>query len=180
MVNEPSRNPLFFLRYSPPERSRVSHTAHSHSMILNHGNALISRCNFFLMTVETRPSSRQNFSLLISKAKSHDSGFARLRRLSITIGQFFASSIAEPIRRQGKKRPSTPIARSANALHWLFLNTIWTERKRDRLFHQTVARLQTVPRSLAPTGELRALPNAPLPRRGRSTDVASVPPELRL
>ena len=147
-------------------------------MILNHRNAVISQSNFFLMTAEIRPSSRQNFSLLISKAKSRDSDFARLRQLSTTIGRFFSSSIAGPVRRQGEKRPSTPVARSANANHWLFLNTIWTERTRDCLCHQTVARLQTVPRSLAPTDELRALPNAPLPRRGRSTDVASVRPEL--
>lgn len=85
-------------------------------MILNHGNAVISQRNFFLMTVETRPTSRQNFSLLISKPKSRDSDFARLRRLSTTIGQFFALSIAERILRQDEKRPSAPIARTANAL----------------------------------------------------------------
>jgi hypothetical protein len=33
IVNHLSRNPLFFLRYSPPEPSGVSHTPHSHSIV---------------------------------------------------------------------------------------------------------------------------------------------------
>jgi len=68
-----------------------------------HRNALIYKRNFFLMMVETRPSSRQNFSLLISKEKSRDSKFARFRQLSPTIGQFFASSIVECILREDEK-----------------------------------------------------------------------------
>jgi hypothetical protein len=44
----------------------------------------------FPLTVKTRPSSRQNFPLLISKAKSRDSDFVRLRQLSPAIGQFFS------------------------------------------------------------------------------------------
>ena len=33
MINERSRNSLFFLRYFPPEPSRVSDTPHSHSIV---------------------------------------------------------------------------------------------------------------------------------------------------
>jgi hypothetical protein len=73
-------------------------------------NALIFMRKSFLLTVEIRLSVRQNFSLLISKEKLRDSNFVRLRQLSPTIGQFFASSIAERILRQDKKRPSAPIA----------------------------------------------------------------------
>jgi hypothetical protein len=75
-----------------------------------HRNALIYLRKLFPMTVETRPSSRQNFSLLISKEKSRDSKFARFRQLSPTIGQFFALSIAERILREDEKRPSASIA----------------------------------------------------------------------
>jgi hypothetical protein len=86
-------------------------------MILDHRNALIFQRNFFLTTVEIRPSSRQNFSLLISKRKSRDSNFVWLRRLSTTIGQFFALSIAERIRRQDEKRPLASIAQGVRAGH---------------------------------------------------------------
>ena len=79
---------------------------------LPHRNALIFRHKLFPMTVETRPSSRQNFSLLISKEKSRDSKFARFRQLSPTIGQFFALSIAERILREDEKRPSASIAQA--------------------------------------------------------------------
>jgi hypothetical protein len=72
-------------------------------MILDHGNALIFQRKFFLLTIKTRPTIRQNFSLLISKGKSRDSDFARLRRLSPTIGRFFASSITQRILRQLEK-----------------------------------------------------------------------------
>jgi ABC-type nitrate/sulfonate/bicarbonate transport system substrate-binding protein len=75
----------------------------AHSILSTHRNALIYKRNSFLMTVETRPSSRQNFSLLISKEKSLDSKFARFRQLSPTIGQFFALSIAERILREDEK-----------------------------------------------------------------------------
>jgi hypothetical protein len=34
MIKELSRNPIFFLRYFPLEPSRVSHSPHSHSMVL--------------------------------------------------------------------------------------------------------------------------------------------------
>ena len=50
---------------------------HSHSILSMHRNALVYKHNFFLTTVKTRPSSRQNFSLLISKDNSRDSDFAR-------------------------------------------------------------------------------------------------------
>ena len=61
---------------------------HSHSMVSEHRNALIFMRKKFLLTVETRPSVRQISSLLISKEKSRDSNFARLRQLSLTIGRF--------------------------------------------------------------------------------------------
>jgi hypothetical protein len=61
---------------------------HSHSILSTHRNALIYQRNFFLLTVKARPSSRQNFPLLISNRKSRDSNFVWLRQLSPTIGQF--------------------------------------------------------------------------------------------
>jgi hypothetical protein len=79
------------------------HPPHSHSMVLSHRNALIFRRKFFLLTVKTRPSSRQNFPLLISKGNLRDLNSARLRQLSPTIGQYFASSIARHILRQDEK-----------------------------------------------------------------------------
>jgi len=57
-----------------------------------HRNALIYKRKIFLLTVETRPSSRQNFSLLISKGNSRDLDSARIRPLSTTIGQFLSVS----------------------------------------------------------------------------------------
>jgi|SRR5580704_11290792 hypothetical protein len=92
------------LLHSPPR--------HSHSILSMQRNALIYKRKIFLLTVETRPSSRQNFSLLISKEKSRDSNSVRFRRLSTTIGQFFASSIAERLLRQDEKRPSASIAQA--------------------------------------------------------------------
>jgi hypothetical protein len=73
----------------------------AHSILSMHRNALIYKHKIFLLTVKTRPSSRQNFSLLISKGNSRDSDFARRRHLSPTIGQFFALSIAELISAPG-------------------------------------------------------------------------------
>src|SRR5579871_2852917 len=89
MVNELSRNPVFFLRYSPPKPFRISHTPHSHSILSARRNALIYKRKFFLALPEVRTTSRQNFSLLISKEKLRDSNFVRLRQLSPTIGRFF-------------------------------------------------------------------------------------------
>src|SRR5258708_4507438 len=77
-------------------------------MILDDGNALIFLSKFFLPTAKTRPTIRQISSLLISKEKPRDSNFPRLRHLSPTIGQFFASSIAERILCPDEKRPSAP------------------------------------------------------------------------
>jgi hypothetical protein len=84
-------------------------------MVLSHGNVVIFQRKFFLLTVKTRPSSRQDFSLLISKGKSRDLNFARLQQLSPTIGQFFALSIAERILLQDGKRPSASIAQGVRA-----------------------------------------------------------------
>ena len=61
---------------------------HSHSILSTHRNALIFKRKIFLLTVKARPSSRQNFSLLISKGKTRTSNFARLRQLSPAIGRF--------------------------------------------------------------------------------------------
>jgi hypothetical protein len=101
-------------------------------MIFDHDNALIFQRKFFLTLLEIRTMSRQIFSLLISKKNLRDSNSTTFQHLSTTIGRFFALSIAERILRQDEKRPSAPIARTANALHWLLLNTIWTERRRGR------------------------------------------------
>jgi len=46
-----------------------------------HRNALIYQRKFFLETLKTRPPSRQNFSLMISKGISR--GFADYRQRSI-------------------------------------------------------------------------------------------------
>jgi hypothetical protein len=54
---------------------------------------------------------------MISKENLRDSHFARFRQLSPTIGQFFASSIAERISRRHEKRPSEPIAQGIRAGH---------------------------------------------------------------
>jgi hypothetical protein len=54
-----------------------------------HRNALIFKRKIFLLTVKARPSSRQNFSLMISKGNSRDSNSATFQSLSTTIGQFF-------------------------------------------------------------------------------------------
>jgi hypothetical protein len=91
MINDLSRNPLFFLRYFSPKPSRASRTPHSHSIVLSDGNALIFQRKFFLPTVKARPPVRQIFSLLISKGNSRDSKFARVRQLSLSIDQFVVS-----------------------------------------------------------------------------------------
>jgi len=76
---------------------------HSHSILSTHRNALIYKRKFFLAVPEVRTTSRQNFSLMISKENSRDSISARFQRLSTTIGRFFALSIAERILRRTKK-----------------------------------------------------------------------------
>src|SRR5882724_7866741 len=62
--------------------------SHSHSILSMHRNALIYQRKFFLETLKTRPPSRQNFSLMISKGDLRGSDFARFRRLSTTIDRF--------------------------------------------------------------------------------------------
>jgi hypothetical protein len=57
-------------------------------MALEHRNELIFMRKTFLLTVQTRPSVRQNTSLLISKEKSRDSNFARPRQRWPTTGRF--------------------------------------------------------------------------------------------
>lgn len=88
---------------------------YSHSMILDHGNALIFQRKFFLRTVKTRPTSRQISSVLISKGNLRVSDSARLRQLSTTIGRFFRFIDHAARRATEQKIPSAaPIARSAS------------------------------------------------------------------
>jgi hypothetical protein len=54
IINKTVRNPLLFLRYFPPELSSLSHTRHSHSIILSDRNALNSVHKFFLPTMKNR------------------------------------------------------------------------------------------------------------------------------
>jgi hypothetical protein len=65
---------------------------HSHSILSTRCNALIYQRKFILMKLEIRTTGRQNFSLMISKENSRDSNSAKFRRLSTTIGRFFARS----------------------------------------------------------------------------------------
>jgi hypothetical protein len=65
---------------------------YSHSILSTHGNALIYKSKFFLTLPEVRTTSRQNFSLMISKENSRDSNSATFHRLSTTIGRFLAPS----------------------------------------------------------------------------------------
>ena len=95
----------------------ISTPGYSHSILSTHRNALIYKRKIFLLTVEIRLPIRQIFSLMISKENLRDSNFARFRELSTTIGQFFASSIAERILRQHGKRPSALIAQGVRAGH---------------------------------------------------------------
>lgn len=103
-----------------------------------------------VVTVETRPSSRQNFSLLISKEKSRDSKFARFRQLLPTIGQFFALSIAERILREGEKRPSASMVQGVRTGDVCIL-----------------LMTRTPPQSLARLNGIRALGASMRPRRVR-------------
>jgi hypothetical protein len=75
-------------------------------MISEHRNALIFQRKFFLETLKTRLSSRQNFSVMISKGNLRGSDFARFRRLSTTIGRFHPSRRRASYRHGPEKRPS--------------------------------------------------------------------------
>jgi hypothetical protein len=61
------------------------HSQNTHSIILDHGNALIYQRNFFCLRSKPRPRIRQIVSLLISKGNLRDSDFARLRPTTIAI-----------------------------------------------------------------------------------------------
>jgi hypothetical protein len=69
MINELSRNPLFFLRYFPPEPSRISHTPHSHSIVLIDSRELIFLRKFSHPIESFRLWGRQSSGLLILKRK---------------------------------------------------------------------------------------------------------------
>ena len=107
--------------YRAPRYPRLSYTTpfHAHSILSNHRNALIYKCKIFPLTVKTRPSSRQNSSLLISKGNSRGLDLARFHRLSTTIGQFFARSTIQDTTRRCEKRPSPFIAQDVRTHHAL-------------------------------------------------------------
>jgi len=67
-----------------------STTRHVHSILSTHRNALIYKRKFFLPMLGIRTTSRQIFSLMISKENSRDSNSATFQRLSTTIGRFFS------------------------------------------------------------------------------------------
>ena len=100
-------------------RLRVGKSDYSHSMVLSHGNALIFQRKVFLLTVKARPSSRQNFSLMIPKENSGDSDFVRFRGLSTTIGRFLPKPERAVISRQSGKRPSPLIDRNVHVVEVL-------------------------------------------------------------
>ena len=65
---------------------------HSHSIILDHGNALISSANFFCAWPKTGSPIRQKFAVLISKGNFGDPKIPRFHPLSMPIGRFFEIS----------------------------------------------------------------------------------------
>src|SRR3546814_2869689 len=95
-------------------------------MILDHGNALIFQRKFFLLTVKTRPTSRQISSVLISKGNLPVSDSARLRQLSTTVGRFFRFIYCAARRTTEQKIPSALIARSRSEEHTTELQPLMT------------------------------------------------------
>jgi hypothetical protein len=78
---------------------------------------LFFSANFFLTTVNARPSVRQISSLLISKGKSRDSNFTRFDNYRQRSVDFFASSITQCILRQDEKDRQRLIAQGVRARH---------------------------------------------------------------
>ncbi len=103
IINETADNPLFSLRYFPPEPSTASATPHSHSIIFGYRNQLNSKNKFFLSTVKSRRVSRQIFLLLISKGNLRDSDSARLRPLSLSIGRSCRLNKSSTLRHPAQK-----------------------------------------------------------------------------
>ena len=93
MINELSRNPLFFLRYSPPEPSRISHTPHSHSIVPRHSKALIFQRKFFLHTTKNRPSDPSKIHALDFKGEFQRSAICPA---SATISIYWSIFVCSP------------------------------------------------------------------------------------
>jgi hypothetical protein len=83
----PRNNRPFFEQHAPGPKSET--VAHSHSIIISHHNALISKRKFPWLIANSRKVIRQKFSLLILKGNFHDSESARFRPLPASIGRFF-------------------------------------------------------------------------------------------
>jgi hypothetical protein len=94
LANATLQYPNPTLQYSPSR----------HSILLMYRNALIYKRKIFLLTVKARPSSRQNFSLLISKEKLRVLNFLRFQRLSLSIGGFSRSADTRELYRGFKKK----------------------------------------------------------------------------
>jgi hypothetical protein len=73
---------------------------------------MIYQQHFFLPTVEPRPSSRQIFSLLISKGNLGDSNFAQLRQLLVN---FSLRQSRNAFSAKTKKDRQHPIAQGVRA-----------------------------------------------------------------
>lgn len=86
------------LRHSFPQYPKLR-SRHSHSIVLSHRNALTRQHKLFCTPQRTDSAIRQKSALLISKGNFGDSGSARIRRLSTTIGRF-----SKP--RRNKPRPT--------------------------------------------------------------------------
>ena len=87
IINKTASNPLFFPRYPRLEPSRVSHTPHSHSIVLSHGSALNLQRKFFLDTIGDRRASPSiksalDFSTEISATRNL-LGFSDYRHRSV-------------------------------------------------------------------------------------------------
>jgi hypothetical protein len=83
---------LDFVRMREARATGQKRPDYAHSILSTHRNALIFKRKIFLLTVKARPSSRRNFSLMISKENSRASNSATFQRLSTTIGRFFTPS----------------------------------------------------------------------------------------
>jgi len=121
MINELSRNPLSFLRYSLQHPPEYPHTPHSHSILSTHRNALICRCKFFCAQRRTVSRIRQEIALLIPNGNFDDLRFARFQRLSASISRFGAHQPHSAVTKSGLKNTVSACSTIRNTSHWLFL-----------------------------------------------------------
>jgi hypothetical protein len=81
---------------APAADSRISvdmlRPLHSHSIILSHDNALISKRKFLQLVAKSRHVIRQKLPLLILKGNFRNSETDRFQPLSASIGRFFEIS----------------------------------------------------------------------------------------